>query len=545
MKAFPGFLISILFLLSLSPTMAQSAYLQLDKPYYFHGEYLFYSMFLGEIKTDSAVLLFRLAQGNEILDQHYQANDGGFTNGYFKLSHQLLTGEYEIHAFAFDKKDGEPIGLLNTPVSIFGEDNPPKRLKHYISQIPQARELTAPSVQLNFEENSSQGKGVTTCSIQGLPGEAQKLSLGLRKLSGATNAYGNFRFFTHDLHLRECASQLAILSSKAQSDSTTDSPSSSALIYAFQADSLLFKLASMDAEGEVFLDFPRLYGSSELQILDFFLSSPAYLEPQSIPAPSKSEPIQIPDTSIASDYALFQKRKQIYQLFNRLPLQLKNRSLEIQKKSTPADFEVDVQDFTVKGKLADLFSEFVSPLTFRKKKGESPIRVYYRVNGRAVYHKYPPLFIVNGIATQDADFINSLLLQEVKSIRIYSELKTLGAIVGSYNIGGIIEIDLIDPLYEIPEELQVAALKINGLQMPLDYPITGDLNPEIPRIQSLLYWAPQHQLALGQDFQFQFPSPDIHGSYCLDMLFQASNGKLYARTYLLKFDEQGWQNIDE
>ena len=545
MKALQAILISFLSFLPISPILAQSAYLQLDKPYYFHGEYLFYSLFLGEIKTDSAVLLFRLAQGEEILDQHYQANDEGFASGYFKLPHQLSSGEYEIHAFAFDKKDGEPIGLLNTPISIFGKDSPSQRPGQYVSQIPIPPEQKFPEIELNFKAIAGLENAMTSCLIQGLGSGTSKLSVGIRKLNGNEHAMGNLRFFTHDLHERECASQLAFLSTKAHSDSTTDKPSSSALIYAFQADSLLFNLASMDSEGKVFLKFPRIYGSSELQLLDFFLSSPVSLEPLGIPAPPRSESLQIPDTSIATAYSLYQKRKQIYQLFNRLPIQVQNRKLELNKEFIPADFELDVQDYAVKGKLADLFSEFVSPLNFRKKKGKTSIRVFYRVKGQAVYHKFPPLFVVNGIATQRADFINSLLLQEVKSIRIYSELETLGALVGSYNIGGIIEIDLVDPLYEIPEEFQLAALEINGLQMPINYPLTGDLRPDIPRIQSLIYWAPQHPVIPGNDFQLQFPSPDLDGMYRLDMLIQASNGKLNARSFLLRFEDQVWQYVDE
>ncbi|MEM8890516.1 MAG: hypothetical protein AAGD28_21240 [Bacteroidota bacterium] len=265
--------------------MAQSAYLQLDKAYYFHGEYLFYSLFLGEIKTDSTVLLFRLAKGDEILDQHYQANDGGFTRGYFKLAHHLSSGEYEIHAFAFDKKDGEPIDLFNTPISIFGEGSSSQRPTQYISQIPAPPEENLPSIQLNFIINGGQEKSMTSCSILGLASGSSKLSIGLRKLSGSVNAKGNLRFFTHDLHIRECVSQLPILSVKVDSTLTNEQPSASALIYAFQADSLLFHLASMDSRGKAFLEFPRMYGSNELQLLDFFLSSPVDLEPLSIPPP--------------------------------------------------------------------------------------------------------------------------------------------------------------------------------------------------------------------------------------------------------------------
>jgi len=133
----------------------------------------------------------------------------------------------------------------------------------------------------------------------------------------------------------------------------------------------------------------------------------------------------------------------------------------------------------------------------------------------------------------------------VKSIRIYSELETLGALVGSYNIGGIIEIDLIDPLYEIAEELQVASLKIEGLQIPLSYPITGELKPDIPRIQTLVYWDPEARVNPDENFQFSFPSPDLHGTYSLDMLIQEANGKIYPKSFLLNFDKAGWQTIEE
>ncbi|MDW3648513.1 MAG: hypothetical protein R8P61_15715 [Bacteroidia bacterium] len=540
MKAIPQLLVLLFCLKALSPLQAQSAYLQLDKPYYFNGEYIFYTFFLGEVKTDSAVLLLRLVKEGEVLDQHYQANDEGFTGGYFKLAHELRSGIYEIQAFAFDKKNGSPIDLFNTPISIFGEDSPSKKPAHFISSNSPPLPDRNSAIQLRFKTDDAPESVLTSCTIQALPEGSSQLSIAIRKLREETHLLSNIRYFQHELDVRSCVSQLPILGYKSRLDSAS---SESALIYAFQARSLLFQLASMDSNRNVPIEFPRMYGPSEIQFLDFFLSRPAQLEPFTIPPPEKSEHIKIKDASISAEYLLLQKRKQIFQLFHQLPHQVIAENSALRQKLPEADFEVDVQDYAVKGKLSDLFSEFVSPLNFRKKKGVDPIRVYYRFKGKPIYHKFPPLFVVNGIATQDADFICSLLLQEIKTVHVYSEPETLGAIVGSYNIGGLVVLDLVDPLFKLPEELSLPGMKIPGLQLPIIYPIKGEMESETPRIQSLLYWSPHHALESENQVQLTFPTPDLFGKYCLDMLIQDSRGKVYVESIPLLFEENVWRRI--
>lgn len=53
-------------------------------------------------------------------------------------------------------------------------------------------------------------------------------------------------------------------------------------------------------------------------------------------------------------------------------------------------------------------------------------------------------------------------------------LCTLQAIIGSFNIGGLVVIELLDRHYELPEEIALPRHMLTGLQAPVSYPISLD-----------------------------------------------------------------------
>ena len=150
------------------------------------------------------------------------------------------------------------------------------------------------------------------------------------------------------------------------------------------------------------------------------------------------------------------------------------------------NYDVDVQDYSVRGKLLDLLKEITTPLKFRKGKGDRyTAKMLYEVLGLKYFYSDNPLVFINGVASRDFDFVANLPLQDIKSLQLYSALQTLRALK-LVDIGGVVNIEMVDPLFSLPSELRLPGAELQGLQLPAQYPIIANHESNIPIGRTIL-----------------------------------------------------------
>ena len=122
-----GIITALLFLVLRINSYSQAGYLQLDKPYYFSGEHIFYQIWIQNIVSDSTVIEMKLTLDNQDVASHFHRLRAGQCSGYFKLSHEWEEGVYAIHAYAFDLDSGDPLKIFTEGISVLSSDlkNPP------------------------------------------------------------------------------------------------------------------------------------------------------------------------------------------------------------------------------------------------------------------------------------------------------------------------------------------------------------------------------------------------------------------------------------
>ena len=136
-------------------------------------------------------------------------------------------------------------------------------------------------------------------------------------------------------------------------------------------------------------------------------------------------------------------------------------------------------------------------------------------------------------------FIRDLNLNQLREVRIYSELATLRSLLGSCRIGGLVVIDMLDPRFQVPLELALPSLRIPAVQRPIEYPIQG--SPDLPRIQELVYWSPYDEVENQDSYHVEFVAPDLSGRYLMEGVIQDRNGTLYRYHIPLIKSQEGWQ----
>ena len=122
---------------------------------------------------------------------------------------------------------------------------------------------------------------------------------------------------------------------------------------------------------------PVTYEVADIQFLDCLSAQSAAVEKEALPAPADPQMVQVEDSTIEEEHQRYRERERIYQLFNQLPYSLELQELRNPVNQIEADAVIDVQDYAVQGKIAELFREILSPLSFRQNKSVHPIRVFY------------------------------------------------------------------------------------------------------------------------------------------------------------------------
>ncbi len=509
----------ILLFLTYAITQAQVGVLQVDKPYYFSGEYLYYNIFFGEMATDSAMINVRFAKDGEILTSHFNRCVAGATSGYVKLPHDLASGVYVLEVFAYQQDDARAISLCAEAFTVLSDFNEKQvtfadRDKERI-MTPLPDRLTDLNGMLVPSDQTMDGK----ISWSGF--QANSVSLSVRKKD--TEMTGPFvRTFSHMLHRTPIMNRIPVAGHrKLHIENQNRSP----LMYACQPESLQFELTKVASDGAFTFAFDDIHGQQPIQFVEFF-GFTMDLKMREEMAMEEGIYREVIDSQITQSLERYQDRKKIFQLFNRTVQDPSFVQVPNQTNQVPPDFDFDVQDYAIRGTIVDLLKELSSPLKFRKRKSGYVAKVLYEVGDYKYYYSAPALFIINGIAIHDSEFVSQLLLQEIERIRIYSRVQTLEKVVRGHRIGGVILIDLIDPLYKIPEELYLPRTVISGLQTPIQFPITLPDDPALPRIDPLVYWEPSKPLERLQQVTFSCPKPDITGDYLIEILVRNEHGEM-------------------
>ena len=499
----------LLLILKIS-SYTQQGYLQFDKPYYFAGEHVFYQIYLQNVISDSTVIEMRLTLDDQDVTSHFHRIRAGHCSGYFKLSHEWEEGVYTIHAYAFELDNGHPLKIFTEGISVLnsGLKDPPVYALPVLSH-----KLTSPT---DLEVDLKHEGGNTKARINFGNRSYRDATICIRQ---ASRGEATLRSFRHHLHQIHTMPHLPIRGSRQ-----LDHPDQnrSPLLYVTHPKTLQFSLTKVNQTGQFLFSFGDIYGVQELQFVEFF-GLPMELSLSSLS--TKDVPLyrEISDTTIYANLQDYNEQKKIFQLFSTTAQTLLNDTVIPFQVSLPPDYDYDVQDFAIRGTIVDFIKEVNSPLKFRKKKDGYVSKMLYEVGDYKYYYSGPTLFIVNDVATHNVQFVTSLVLQEIKRIRIYSRTESLNQVVGGHRIGGVVIIDLMDPLFKVPDEFRLPGGTISGFQNPLIYPLTLSRDNDLPRIEPLVFWWPAVNIQGEGEIDIEFPTPDIKGDYQIDMFLSTGS----------------------
>ncbi len=504
-----------LILSSLVPTFLwPQASLHLDKPYYFAGDFIFFSFCSADLGSDTVTVEASLYQaGGWVCSELVQAV-GGCGDGHLKLPFETQSAHCQIQLTAFDRKDLTRRPMIGRDLFVYNDDE-----LDALAQLAQsaATGQAVPPALLAMQGAMSAAEDELTVRVE-VPAEYRAQ---LRRVSVAVRDQALFSpdlpTATEDL-TREPGLELAAgVPVHGTRQVLSGGSIASTLLFALNPDQMRFDGTEVDREtGHFALELSPFYGSRTVTFLDY-LDRAITVEASTIPSPSvETKPLWV-DSLIMRHLEIHREVKQINRIFKQTALEVAPRSSPDVSVPVEANYFFDVQDYDLRGTLVQFFKELITPLKFRSAGGgRQEAKMFYERNGITKNYGTSPLFLVNNRATRQSQGVASLPLQEIATCEIYSLYETLEA-MAPVAFGGIVNLQMVDRNYALPEEEVLPALQIEGLQQRPSYPIKPMVETGAPSVGSLAYWNPA-LITDGQSLAVTFGANDVTHVYLVEVV---------------------------
>ncbi|MCB0688365.1 MAG: hypothetical protein KDC53_17625 [Saprospiraceae bacterium] len=492
---------------------AQTTTCHLDRPFYFPGQNLHYAFFSDLLVRDSCLIGVQFYAGQEEVSMHYALIKEGHGEGYFPLSFDVSPGEYFLQFTAFEAKDGDPLVLLTTPVTvltdgelldsnfkiaIFAEDHFKDEIGIQVNKTISKRErmdiiVTVPS-----------GKEGDIVSIAIRDKELYPVGTTIRvnPLTGSEDSRSNFLDFI------PMTGERKILSNEINDK---------AFLFVCNPEDVQFRFNWVNPDGSFFIKMTPFYGEKDLYFIDNGKNSIDVSLTDKLPLVKQQVKYSTSQLLVPIVEAN-RTRKKIYQLFSNVEESINEDASSRSQNIPEPDMNIDVQDFSVRGKLVDLLKEIITPFKFRKENdGRYTIKVLYQLFDLKYFYDSDPVFIVNGMVTRDFNFIANLPLQDIKRLKIYADLKTLRDLK-LVDVGGVGIVEMVDPLFALSENQRLPHRLVQGLQRPINYPVESNIQSKNPLLKSLLFWMPNASLDSAGQYHFSVPVSDDISTFEIEVL---------------------------
>lgn len=180
-----------------------------------------------------------------------------------------------------------------------------------------------------------------------------------------------------------------------------------------------------------------------------------------------------------------------------------------------ADFEMDMDDYTRLPSIKETLHEIIPYLQYRKIRGKDIVRMYLPDKKEAP--EEAPIFVIDGVLTDDSDYFLSLNPSDVDKIKIvYTPDKR--SYMGAIGKNGIVlvETKIQNNASLIPRKQ--SSFFVNGLSVPIRfYNSTPDRNKDArtPLLQPCLFWSAEERLDEKGKVTFKFSTTDDVGRYII------------------------------
>jgi hypothetical protein len=220
---------------------------------------------------------------------------------------------------------------------------------------------------------------------------------------------------------------------------------------------------------------------------------------------------------------LSRKRKllsQIYPLSSASDKAVAGKAVKEMRWPTKRTF--NVPDYQVFSDMATFFNEVSQIIRFAPAGGGN-YKVSFYDPEQSKDFSFPPLFLIDGKATYDGNFIGHLHPSIISTVEILHGAKLLKKAYGLLGAGGVIRITTLGGKQNLPSSFEQDIFNMSGKAVPLELPKRNA--PQNPFLTPLLYWSPSVQTDAKGVGAFQASPSDDSSEFCIHVIAQSKDGR--------------------
>jgi hypothetical protein len=301
------------------------------------------------------------------------------------------------------------------------------------------------------------------------------------------------------------------------------------------ADEKIYYSKSNEA-GAYLLTLPDFTGSKKIQFLGFQYER---LDLRSSAAKPKLMGVKkdLIYTEEIQEYLLLSKmRKKIFQHYESFESDLEPQGIAIEVNPLKPDATYSVKEYESFKDLKSFFGELMTPLRFKLEKDSLYTASLYNPNGRTAKNTElngPPLFMVDGKVTRNADWVARLPISAVETVELFLDAPVLRSYYKAIGVSGVVKIYTTLSNLKLPDADASNIHDIVGLQAKADFPVFNPFNNATnqPFFRPQLYWNPSLVTDTQGSSRFSFFQSDDTGEFEIKVVFQADDGRIAVGTY--------------
>ena len=527
--------------------------IHLDKPLYITGDIIWYQLYLPQALSNENVAIqgMLITPDDRVEERFFHRSDGQTNlNGRIKIPYSLPSGIYHLVFKGAQTGAGGEVILTEIEVPIYNDLQPLDNLSGLDSDNYSAASLPSNgldvSIELAEQPIARRDQVNAVVNIKDGTGKGMKSDFSVSVIHYPFDDMVKYQPFAVGPELPE--SILASLNEsiylKGQLLDSLENPIQANVLGAYASKQNKIHYAKTDPEGKFTLELPDFYALQTLQFLGYYKEQPEIkvnLTPDNSHR-STSKPL-IVNEAIQSYLELSRQRKKLAQYYESLtPESVAGEFIDEIQELDP-DFTYNTREYIKFEDIGSFFTELITPLQLRKVKGKyqatmtnptARITAQTRLKGS-------PLYIIDGKATRNTDFIANINLGNVETIELFYKPENLRRQFNVMGSSGVVRIKTINPIFEIPPNDQEDLFEVSGLQPVADFtpyvPVSSaSQDHKLPNFRSTVYWSPEQTTAGNGTADIQFHHTDDKGIFLITVMVQDGNGQtgIATQTYVVK-----------
>lgn len=513
-----------------------------NQAYYITGDVLKYKLYLPQSfkNQDKVIRICFSKNDNELVNESFlKTGNSNSVSSELKIPFDLSSGMYYLLLSSYNESLNEEVVLFEIPIPVYSDlQNDLKSFQPHQGVIDNSLNKTVLEGNININtrkitrRNKIQGSIELTNSDSG-----NEISLSVNDIQFKIPEYKTvFTSDPLDSQLINGLSDKLYLSGQIVSAKNSEEKKFP-VIAIYGRDENSFSYLQTDVSGNFHFTTDDFHGYKNIQFINYDNEDISVLV--NTPKISRPEPTLIVTEEILQHLELSRKRKKINQLFSVGSETQKFKQTNWEKKSIKDSKLFDFKKYESFENISAFFSEIMSALRFTKKEdGTYRAQVFNRDRASRGFYKGTPVFVIDGMVSKDASFVNALDYNKVNSIEIVSDIEILKATYGPIGYNGIIYISTSLPAIRLPlnESNNVFTLKGFTSAAEVEQDSFSEMGKRIPVFSSNISWLDDLVVQSDGSVQFEFEHTDDLGEFEIEVIGVSNNGELVRSTVSYKVE---------